>query len=338
MRAPCSTGIYMQPTVTIIIPVYNGEDYIAEAIESVLAQAYTTLECLIVDDGSTDRTADIVKGYGERVRYIYQKNSERSAARNNGIAHASGKYVCFLDADDILLPIKLTEQVFFLEDHAEYDVVYSKVKYFNMNNPADAYMVRRATPSGDIARSLIYSNFITMNSPLFKKSAVERIAGFDISLSRYEDWDFLLRLALTGSRFAFIDNFHALCRMHGANTVKDNLRMFEAKLLVARKIAGRFSAELHDRGIDGRSVVSFHQADYGRKLILSGQVADGRSHIAEACHFPFPHRCKFRIFSKAAGLCGYRFLALLQGYVDGLVKYRKVSPSPIAKCISRRTS
>jgi glycosyltransferase involved in cell wall biosynthesis len=167
--------------VSVIIPVSNGEEYIAEAIDSVLAQTCPKVECIVIDDGSTDRTAEIVRGYGDRVSYIHQANAERSAARNNGLAHASGKYVSFLDADDLLLPDKLTEQVAFLEAHPEYDVVYSRVKYFRENRKRNYYTVRRVTPSGEIAPLLLYANFITINSPLFRRSAAERVAGFDIS-------------------------------------------------------------------------------------------------------------------------------------------------------------
>jgi glycosyltransferase involved in cell wall biosynthesis len=312
-------------SVSVIIPVCNAEEYIAEAIDSVLAQSCANVECIVIDDGSTDRTAEIVRGYGERVSYIHQANAERSAARNNGIAHASGKYVSFLDADDQLLPDKLTEQAAFLEVHPEYDVVYSRVKYFKKNGKRNYYVVKRVTPTGDIVPFLINTNFITMNSPLIRRGAVERVGGFDVSLCRYEDWDFFLRLSLTGSRFGFMDATHALCRMHGMNTVKDALRMFEAKLSVACKIAGRFGNELRARGIDGNAVVAFHQADYGRKLILAGRVEEGRKYILEACEHFFPHRRKFKLFSMAAELCGYRFLALLQRCFDRLVKYRNLS-------------
>lgn len=312
------------PDVSIVIPAFNAEKYIAESVESVLAQSHPAVECIVVDDGSTDRTAEVVESFGDRVRLLRQANAERSAARNAGLSLASGDYVGFLDADDLLLPGKLAEQAAFLDAHPEYDAAYSLVKYFQ-DDENHCYTVRRPTPSGDILPRLIYTNFITMNSPLFRRRAVERVAGFDAALSRYEDWDFLLRLALTGSRFGFVDSIHAACRMHGENTVRDQVRMFEAKLAVARKVVDRFPEELGRRGIDGRSVVAFHQADYGRKLILAGQVAEGRRLIADACLCAFPHRQKFTTFSLAAGLCGHRFLALVQRYADNLVKYRKAA-------------
>jgi glycosyltransferase involved in cell wall biosynthesis len=315
----------MGSRVSIIIPVYNAEEYIAEAVESVLAQSFRDLECIVVDDGSIDRTGEIAGGFGERVRYIRQENAERSAARNRGIAEASGDYIGFLDADDILLPEKLKEQVAFLDAHPGYDVVYSRVAYFRDNGERMCYRVRRATPSGDILPLLIWSNFITMNAPLFRLGAVERVGGFNVSLCRYEDWDFLLRLALTGSRFGFLDSLHSLCRMHGGNTVADGPRMFAAKMAVAGRIADDFREELCSRGIDGSSVVAFHRADYGRKLILAGRAAEGRTLIRDAAQVRFPHRRKMMAFALAVGLCGHRLAAFLQRCVDRLIKYRKVS-------------
>jgi len=311
--------------VSVIVPVFNGEKYIAEALESVLSQTYPDVECIVVDDGSTDRTADIVRGFGERVRYLYQENAERSAARNAGIALASGDFLSFLDADDLLAPCKLAEQIAFLEASPGYDAVYSRVTYFQDTGNRNFFTVRRITPSGDITLPLLLGNFITMNSPLIRRAAVERVSGFDPSLTRYEDWDFLLRLALTGSRFGFLDSCHALCRMHGENTVRDGLLMFEAKLSVACKTVLQFGDELRRRGIEGRGIAAFHQADYGRKLILGGRVEEGRGLIAEACRVPFRHRMKFRIFALAARLLGRRLLTGVQKHADRMLKYRRAN-------------
>jgi hypothetical protein len=97
--------------------------------------------------------------------------------------------------------------------------------------------------------------------------------------------------------------------------------MFESKLAVARKVVSLFGAELSCRGIDGAEVIAFHQADYGRNLILAGQVAEGRKLIREACRRPFPHRRKFQLFSLLAGICGYRFVEIIQNSSNRLLKF-----------------
>jgi glycosyltransferase involved in cell wall biosynthesis len=99
------------PTFSIVIPTYNRANLLCKAIESVIAQTFADWELLVVDDGSTDNTKELVLLYAskdQRIKYIYQKNAERSAARNNGISHAAGKYICFLDSDDYYLPTHLS--------------------------------------------------------------------------------------------------------------------------------------------------------------------------------------------------------------------------------------
>ncbi|MBC7964102.1 MAG: glycosyltransferase [Steroidobacteraceae bacterium] len=313
----------MPSRVSVIIPVHNGEKYIVEAIESVLAQTYADVECLVVDDGSTDRTSRLVSGYGERVRYLYQDNAERSVARNNGLKNMTGEYVSFLDADDYLAPEKIADQVAFLTAHPELNAVYSKVRYFRDNGERCFYSVRRATSSGDILAELIYSNFITIHSPLIRTNALQSLKGFNPSLKRYEDWDFFLRLAASGSRFGFIDEVHAFVRMHSGNTVQDRVRMFEAKCIVAEQFVAEYADCLYVRGIDAARIVAFHRADYGRLLILNGRVDEGCRLIAEGCRSAIPHHGMFRLFSLIAGVCGQRPLVWAQALFDHISKYRK---------------
>ena len=117
---------------SIIIPTYNRASFLLRAIESVLAQTYTDWELIIVDDGSTDNTKDIVSQYNDdRIRYIYQQNAERSAARNNGINHANGDYVCFMDSDNLMLSHRLQLLADSITTEACY---YTGIEYRNETN------------------------------------------------------------------------------------------------------------------------------------------------------------------------------------------------------------
>jgi glycosyltransferase involved in cell wall biosynthesis len=297
----------------VIIPAYNAERYIGEAIDSVLAQTCPDVECVVVDDGSTDRTAAIVKAYGEKVKYIYQKNAERSVARNRGIAESSGDFISFLDADDYIAPTKVEEQLAFLDMHPECSAVYSRVGYFRQDGRR--YEIRRSNPVGDITGQLLYANFINLGSPLVRRPFIERIGGFDSTLPEIilnEDWDFWLRLAISGVRFGFINSCHLYYRLHPGNTSKDRLRSYESKLRVAEKIVRQFSDELHKKGIDPIPALAFHHADYGRGLILHGRIAEGRAEIAKACSTAFPYRRLFQAFSLVAAMGGRRLLMFLQ--------------------------
>ncbi len=120
-----------RPMVSVIIPVYNYEQYLAEAIASVLAQTYRPVEIIVVDDGSTDRSGDVAKDFKDSgVRYCYQPNSGTGAARNQGTNLAQGSYFAFLDADDVWLPDKLTLQMAAFDEDPELDMVFGLVSQF----------------------------------------------------------------------------------------------------------------------------------------------------------------------------------------------------------------
>ena len=124
---------YMQ--FSIIIPTYNRAVFLPKAIESVLAQTYLDWELIVVDDGSTDNTKDVVAKYSDsRIRYIYQENAERSAARNNGIAHASGEYVCFMDSDNYMLPDRLEKLSSYIEKERKQVCYYTGIEYLDEKN------------------------------------------------------------------------------------------------------------------------------------------------------------------------------------------------------------
>ena len=116
--------------ISVIIPVYNAEHYLAEALDSVLAQEIEPLEILVVDDGSTDGSATIARRYADRVRFYQQANRGAAFARNRGIELSKGSLLAFLDADDLWMPSKLNVQVNALEDQPELDMVLGTVMQF----------------------------------------------------------------------------------------------------------------------------------------------------------------------------------------------------------------
>jgi glycosyltransferase involved in cell wall biosynthesis len=118
------------PLVSVIIPVYNGEKYLAEAIQSVLAQTWRPIEIIVVDDGSTDGSADIARRYGSPVRYCCQLNRGTGAARNKGIELAHGNFLAFLDQDDLWIEHKLTSQMAVFHHNTDLDIVFGHVEQF----------------------------------------------------------------------------------------------------------------------------------------------------------------------------------------------------------------
>jgi glycosyltransferase involved in cell wall biosynthesis len=119
-----------QPLISCIVPVYNGELYLREAIDSILAQTYRPLEIIVVDDGSTDATADVVASYGDRLRYVWQANGGPGAARNRGLTLAQGEFVAFQDADDLWHPEKLARQMTRFTARPALDLCISHAQHF----------------------------------------------------------------------------------------------------------------------------------------------------------------------------------------------------------------
>lgn len=118
------------PLISCIIPVYNGERYLGESLDSILAQTHQPLEIIVVDDGSTDRTATVVAGYGTRVHYLWQANQGEAAARNRGLSAAKTEFIAFIDADDLWHPEKLARQISRLHERPEIDLCFTCFQNF----------------------------------------------------------------------------------------------------------------------------------------------------------------------------------------------------------------
>jgi glycosyltransferase involved in cell wall biosynthesis len=186
--------------ISVVIPVFNGLGTIAQAVDSALEQTYAPLEVIVVDDGSTDGTGNLVKSrYGGRVRYLYQLNKGVSFARNHGAETTSGSWLAFLDCDDVWLANKLEEQVKELQERPECDVVLSEVDFVDVNNR----LVRTSRRNADCSSRRNYLNSIMKNpmllpsTMLVKRDKFFEFGKFDESLVTAEDLDTHLRLAVS---------------------------------------------------------------------------------------------------------------------------------------------
>lgn len=198
---------FQSPLVSVIIPAYNTELYIGPALESVLSQTYQNIEVLVVDDGSQDRTAEIVESFVQqdsRVQLFRQKNAGVAAARNLAIAHAQGEYIAPIDADDIWYPQKLEKQVqCMLRSGPEVGLVYTwSVHIDEAGAIIGQYNLKRAyKPEGFIYPILVYSNFLdNASNPLIRRTCIDKVGGFNPGLRAQnaqgcEDWELYLRIA-----------------------------------------------------------------------------------------------------------------------------------------------
>jgi glycosyltransferase involved in cell wall biosynthesis len=182
-----------QPLVSVIIPTFNRAWSIKRAIDSVFAQNYPKFELIVVDDGSMDETPGILSSYGHAIRIISQTNSGVSAARNRGIAEASGKHIAFLDSDDFWLPKKLSAQVDFFSSHPDALICQTEeiwIKNGRRMNPKKKHQ----KPSGMIFSASLQLCLISPSAVMVRKNIFDEVGLFDEALPACEDYDLWLRI------------------------------------------------------------------------------------------------------------------------------------------------
>lgn len=167
------------PAVSIIIPVYNAADVIAQTIESALAQTWTDRETIIIDDGSTDGSGEIVKAFGGRVRYHRIENAGVASARNRGIALAAGRYIALLDHDDLWAPTKLEQQVAVMERRPDVGLVITDVAHLDHAGNPMGIIGAGYNPAETFARLFVRGYVPTPSAALIRRSVLDAVGGFD---------------------------------------------------------------------------------------------------------------------------------------------------------------
>ncbi len=223
---------HRNPLVTAVIPVYNGEAYVRTAVESVLAQTYAPVECIVVDDGSTDGTQQVCTGLGDAVRYIRKSNGGVSSARNAGVAEAQGQFVAFLDADDTWLPEKLQKQMVMIRERPGTGMVYSGV-YVVDENLQTIDRIDPAPPAVALRNTLLLEQPSATgigSTGLLPASVIRSVGGFDERLSTSADCDLTCRVA---HQYALACNPEPLARYrrHGSQ-MSANLQAVEHDMLL----------------------------------------------------------------------------------------------------------
>ena len=220
-------------TVSVVIPAYNHELYIREALESVVRQTRPADQIIVVDDGSTDRTGEVAESF-PGVTVVHQHNRGLSAARNRGIAEATSEWVALLDSDDVWRADKLELQMAALDATPGYDACTSNaVALRGAGEPADFEPApSRLPPSDEIAGRLRGSLRLPPGTLVIRRDLFGRVGGFDETLKSAEDWDMWLRLAAGGCRFLLVPQDLLFIRVHGANMSNHAYRMMEAELRV----------------------------------------------------------------------------------------------------------
>jgi len=177
--------------VSVIIPVFNGEKYIREAIDSVLNQTFKDFEVIVIDDGSKDNTLSIIKEYKSKIRWKSQENRGQASATNEGIKMAEGEYIAYLDADDVCMPERLEVEAEYLDDHLDVGLVYSS--YCQMNSVGEVERVVKALPHNNFL--LLQKDYIARSSVVHRKNCLDEVGLFDESITGDDDWDMWIRIS-----------------------------------------------------------------------------------------------------------------------------------------------
>lgn len=222
-------------SISVIVPTYNYGRFIREAIESVLAQTYPVVEIIVVDDGSTDDTQEILTGFGNRIVTVFQSNAGVSAARNAGMAMARGEYLAFLDSDDLWLPEKIEKQIALFEADPELGLVHCGAE--RIDAAGTTLSVELTGLEGWVARELLAhgEGLVAVGSSMMvPRRVAEEIGGFDSRLLACEDGDFCYRVALR-YRFGFVPELLVRYRQHGDGNHLNIPRVEDAILMLLHK-------------------------------------------------------------------------------------------------------
>lgn len=206
--------------ISVILPIYNGEQYLLEAIQSVTSQNFSITEILIVDDGSTDGTSRLIKqlDIDIPIRYFYQENKGPAFARNVGIKNATGDWLCFIDSDDIWPHDKIKSTLEFLKHNSEVDVLWGMTKFFFESKELKSKYLR-----SEIAEDPLFNTYL--GAAFFRKDVFDKVGNFDITLKYCEDLDWYLRALEKKIRLVKTSNIGLLYRIHSNNSTHDHFSL-----------------------------------------------------------------------------------------------------------------
>lgn len=273
------------PTVSVVISTYNRSNLLPQAIQSVLAQDFRDFELIIIDDGSTDETRQVVDRFVDpRIRYVYQTNAGLAAGRNTGIRESRGKYIAFLDDDDLYQQDNLAIQTAFLKDHPEvgwcsggFLITDMRGQVLDKQQPWDAFPDLRV-------RTWLFACPTCPSAVMVDRVWIDRIGGFDTQHEATDDWDAWLRLAQAGCRMAWVKTVACHYRLHDSNMIRGAIKIRQKRFAMLDQFFAEptLTAELKDLKpqVYARAHLEEAMREYGAGLTL-----EGRSDLDRAISF-----------------------------------------------------
>lgn len=226
------------PKISVLMPAYNAEKYIKEAIDSILAQTFSDFELIIIDDGSTDRTAEIVNDYSDsRIRFCpNEKNMGVAATLNRGLALASGEYIARMDADDISKEERFSKQVGYLDAHADIAVCGTSIELF-----CDGTVIGTRFPSTELEKlkeDLFFSCGIAHPSVMMRKAAILELGGYDPAFNGMEDYELWCRVA-EKNKIAVLPEILFRYRIHRGQVTQNPSPKYKEQMRELKKLTDR---------------------------------------------------------------------------------------------------
>jgi len=279
-----------KPLVSIIIPAYNYAHFIVETLENILEQSYTNWECIIVDDGSTDNTHQVVHNFisqhpNDKFQYLKIANGGIAVARTAGINKSKGKYIQFLDADDLISAEKLNVQVKHLEER-DVALVFSASRFFRMidgkqvlqERYPEGFLSHESLSGYQLFQKLIEHNIFTVCSALIRVDLFREVGGFAKVILNNEDWMLWFKMALKKPVFGYDDDAlsYVLIRLHGSSVMTQHRIMFVSEVQVREEM----DRLLNVADMKGKDILIKRNKDLlALHHIRSMNIATGMSHI-----------------------------------------------------------
>ncbi len=328
----------LPPLVSVIVPTYNYGHLIEQTLKSLQAQTYPYWECVVVDDGSTDDTAEVVAAYAAsdpRIKYLRQQNQFQAAARNLGLRHSAGQYVQFLDADDKIEPRKLERQVAYLEEHPEVDIIYGGVRYFtdtgldeslhSVDEDNQPWMRELSGQGRELVSTLVRRNLMVINAALVRRRVINAVEPFAEPLPPVEDWDYWVRCAIKGMRFQYqnLEGTLALVRAHPVSSSRNRVRAYKSVLLM-RKALSRLITDKEVRDLNSEQMAT-DEGYLGVEEVCAGSLLRGMWRFLRAAALERKRRWRLKwLFCAAAApfVPKHRMRALVAASLTGALTRR----------------
>lgn len=273
-----STLVYEKDLVSIIMPAFNSEKYIGDAIESVLGQTYKKFELIVINDGSLDHTESKIKKYSDTLQYISQPNQGAASARNNGILAARGEYISFLDSDDLWFENTLKLQHEYLASHPSVGLVYGEIQLFDHTGVLDEnWMITTGLPrpEGFIFQELVFQCLFGLSTVMVRRQILDNVGLFNSNLPSGEDYDLWLRISAM-YKIGYIPERLMRYRQHADSLTASNSSLKPWDISVAEK-----ALEMHP--VEAKKISSFQlKKEFAKRYFQGGYSAftEGKYAIA----------------------------------------------------------